>query len=82
MIPYIPIPESKGMRAIFQKKGKKGQKIFKKSKKRQNTWKFSQKCTKFENILKKSRWLRAVIARNILLKEGPGRCYFCIYSKM
>ena len=34
MIPYIPIPESKGMRAMFQKKGKKGQKMFKKSKKK------------------------------------------------
>ena len=33
------------MRAIFQKKGKKGQ----------NIRKFGQKCTKFENILKKGR---------------------------
>ena len=40
-----PILESKGMRAIFQKKGKK----------EQNIWKFEQKYTKFENILKKSR---------------------------
>ena len=31
----------KGMRSIFQKKGKK-------------VWKFGQKCTKFENIVKKS----------------------------
>ena len=42
------ILESKGMRAIFQKKGKKGQ----------NVWKFEQKCAKYENILKKGRWLR------------------------
>ena len=34
MIPYIPIPESKGTRAMLQKKGKKGQKMFKKSKKK------------------------------------------------
>ena len=46
------ILESKGMRAIFQKKGKK--KIVKKG---QNIWKFGQKCTKFENILKKGRRL-------------------------
>ena len=46
-----PILESKGMRAIFQKKGKKGQ----------NIWKFGQKCTKFENILKKGSLMRATI---------------------
>ena len=33
-----PILESKGMHAIFQKKGQK----------EQNIWKFGQKCTKFE----------------------------------
>ena len=55
-----PILESKGMRAIFQKKGKKGQ----------NIWKFAQKCTKFENILKKGKWLRAIIARNKLLEKA------------
>ena len=43
------ILESKGMRAIFQKKGKK---YFKKGK---NIWKLEKKCTKFENILKKVR---------------------------
>ena len=43
-----PILESKGMHVIFQKKGKKGQ----------NIWKFGQKCIKFDNILKK----RQVIA--------------------
>ena len=55
------ILESKGMAASFQKKAKicwKGQ----------NVWKFVQKCTKFENILKKSRWLHAIIARNKLLE--------------
>ena len=44
-----PIRESKGMHAIFQKKGKKGQK------KKQNNKNFGQKCTKFENILKKGK---------------------------
>ena len=51
------ILESKGMHAIFQKKGKKGEKIF------ENIWKFGQKYTKFENILKKCRWLHAIIIR-------------------
>ena len=55
------ILESKGMRAIFQKKGKKRQKGW-------NIWKSGQKCTKFENILKKGRWLRAIIARYKLLE--------------
>ena len=41
------------MRAIFQKKGKKGQ----------NVWKFRQKCTKFENISKKGSLMRATVAR-------------------
>ena len=57
------IPESKGMRANFQKMGKKG---LKKSKKGQNTWKFGQKWTKFENNLERGMWLRAIIARNKL----------------
>ena len=39
-----PIQESKGMWAIFQEKGQK----------RQNIWKFGQKCTKFENTLKRA----------------------------
>ena len=38
-----PILESKVMHAIFQKMSKKGQ----------NIWKFGEKSTKFENILKK-----------------------------
>ena len=37
-----PILESKGIRAIFQKKDKKGQ----------NIWKFGQKCTKFTKMYK------------------------------
>ena len=40
----------------------------KRAKKAQNIWKFGQKCTKFENILKRGRWLRAIIARNKLLE--------------
>ena len=47
-----PILESKGMCAIFQKKGKKGQ----------NIWTFGQKCKKTENILKKGSIVRATIA--------------------
>ena len=43
------ILEHKGMRAIFQKKGKEN------GKKEQNIWKFGQKCTKFENFLKNTR---------------------------
>ena len=46
------ILESKGMRVIFQKKGKKWQ----------NIWKFRQKCTKFENILEKGSLMRTTIA--------------------
>ena len=50
-IPNIPgpFPESKGIRSIFQKRAKTGQK---KGKKERNIWKFGQKCIKFENILK------------------------------
>ena len=40
------------MRAIFQKRGKKGQ----------NIWKYGQKCAKFENILQKGSLMRAIIA--------------------
>ena len=40
-----PILESKGMRAIFQKKGKKGQEIKK----------LGQKYIKVENVVKKGR---------------------------
>ena len=40
------------MSAIFKKKGKKGQ----------NIWKCGQKCKKFENIFKKGSLMRATIA--------------------
>ena len=49
----MPILESKGMHAIFQKNGKS--KARKGQKKRKNIWKFGQICTKLENILKKGR---------------------------
>ena len=49
---------------IFQKKSKE---ILEK---RENIWKFGQKCTKFENILKKGRWLCAVIACNKLPEQA------------
>ena len=57
-----PILESKGMCAIFQKKCK--------SKKGQNIWKFRQKFTKFENILKKNRWSPSIMVRNKLLEKA------------
>ena len=62
-----PILESKCMHASFQKKCKKGQKNVKKG---QNIWKFGQKCSKFQNILKKDRWLRTIITRNKLLEKA------------
>ena len=40
------------------------------SKKAQNIWKFGQKCLKFENVLKKCRWLHAIIAHNKLLEKA------------
>ena len=57
-----PILASKGMRAIFQKMGKK---LFKKG---ENIWKFGQKYTQFKNILKNGRWLRVIISRYKLLE--------------
>ena len=48
------------MHAIFQKKGKKGKSI----------QKLEQKGTKFENILKKGSWLRAIIACNKLPEQA------------
>ena len=54
-----PILESKGMHAVFHtKKGKKGQSI----------WKFKQKYSKFESILKKGRLLYVIIACKKLLE--------------
>ena len=49
------------MGANFQKMGKKYWKG-------QNIWKFGQKCAKFENILKKVRWLQVIIAHNGLVE--------------
>ena len=46
-----PILQSKYMRAIFGKKGKSRAKNVKKG---QNIWQFGQKCTKFENNLKRA----------------------------
>ena len=43
--------------------------MLKKDKKEQNIWKYEQKWTKFENILKKDRWLRAI---NKLLEKAKG----------
>ena len=51
---------------FFKKKGKKN---VEKGQKGQNMWKFGQICPKFENILKKGKWLRAIIARNKLLEK-------------
>ena len=54
------ILESKGNAYDFSEKLQKRPKNWKKG--GQNIWKFGQKCTKFENILEKGRWLRAIIA--------------------
>ena len=43
----------------------KGQRDVEKGK---NIWKFGQKCTKFQNILKKGRWMCVIIACNKLLE--------------
>ena len=68
-----PILEGKGMRAIFQKKGKKWQKG-------RNIWKFERKCTKFENILKKGSLMRATIACMKQLEYALLRIY--IFAKI
>ena len=47
-----PSAEEFSNQARVQKKGKKGE----------NIWKFGQKCIKFENILKKGSLMRATIA--------------------
>ena len=52
----------KGHACDFLEKGQKGQ----------NIWKFGQKCTKFENILKKGRWLSEIIACNKLVEKTLG----------
>ena len=60
-----PIIESKGIHEIFQKKGKKGQ----------NIWKFGQNCTKHENIMKKGRWFHVIISCNKLLEKALATVY-------
>ena len=45
---------------------KKDKRIFKKDKKGQNIWKFRQKCTTFEKILKKDRWLHKLLEKALL----------------
>ena len=44
--------------------------MFKKGKKGQKNYKYGQKCTKFGNILKKGRWLYAIIAFNKLVEKA------------
>ena len=44
--------------------------MLKKGKKEQNIWKFGQKITKFENILKRGRWLHTIIVPNKQLKKA------------
>ena len=63
-----PIVERACVR-FFRKRAKKNLKREKKGKIFENFW---QKCTKFENISKKGRWLRAIIARNKLLEKALG----------
>ena len=52
--------ETKGM--VFQKKGKK---ILKQGKVFEN---LGKKCTKFEDVLEKARWLRALIEHDKLVE--------------
>ena len=52
------------LRAYFRKEGHAydfSEKGHKKGKIEENIWKFGQKCTKFENILKKGSLMRATI---------------------
>ena len=58
-----PILASKGRLRCFRKKVKDVEKG-------QNIWEFVQECTKFENILKKGKWLHAIIARNKLIEKA------------
>ena len=50
---------------FFRKKDKK---MLKEGKKEQNIWKFGEKYTIFENMLKKGKRLHAIIACNNLLE--------------
>ena len=40
------------------------------ARKGKHIWKFGQKCMKFENIFKKGKWLRVIIAHNKLLEKA------------
>ena len=66
--------ERKGMHGMrFSRKRakkKRGKKYLKREKKGQNIWKYGQKCTKLENILKKGRWLHVIIAYYKLLEKS------------
>ena len=73
-MPGGSILESKVMPVIFQKKGN-----VKMVQKRANNWKFGQKSTKYENILKKGRWLHAIITHNKLLEKTLA-CYLQLFS--
>ena len=61
---------TKNLPKIFLSQKWQNLKIFKKGKKRQNIWKYGQKCTKFENILKKGRWLHVIIASYKVLEKS------------
>ena len=69
------------LKNFLPKRAKKSKKMFKKGK---IFWKFGQKCAKFEHILKKGRWLHAIIACNKLqkvlkqLRSGPSS-QSCLY---
>ena len=56
--------------------------MLKRAKKGQNIWKFGQKCTEFENILKKSRWLHAIITHNKLLKKALADFTFAVNARI
>ena len=59
------------MHVIFRKRAKKG-KIFEN---------LGKKITKFENILKKGRWLCAIIAHNKLLEKALTRVIIAYFDQ-
>ena len=64
------ILDSKGMRAIFKKKGKKGQKKYLKWAKKGETFENFVKNVQHLKIFWKGRWLRAIIARYKVLEKA------------
>ena len=62
------------MHAIFQKKGKKGQKNVRKVKKRQNILKFGQKCNEknFNEFWKRTGKTACDYYTQLTAKIGPG----------